>query len=390
MSQQLISHSPDLKRLQDEGYEMEIQGGYLIVHHIPYLNSAKGVSYGTLVSTLTLNANQTTRPDHHVIYFAGDFPCHNNGQPITAIQHGTAQQILGGINVKFSFSNKPLTGYADYYDKITTYSRIISSPAKAVDENATEKTYKIIPSPEQDSVFHYVDTNSSRANIARSNSKFEGQRIAIVGLGGTGAYILDLVAKTPVKEIHLFDGDLFLQHNAFRSPGAATIGQLAEQQMKAAYFAGIYSSMHRNVIAHSHYLDDSNLESLNGMSYVFICVDRNSVRVNLMQALKNWGISFIDTGLGINLVDDQLIGSVRVTTATACKNDHLPLRVATTDGADDEYATNIQIADLNALNAALAVIKWKKLAGFYQDLEEEHHCAYAINVSKLFNEDSTA
>ena len=37
---------------------------------------------------------------------------------------------------------------------------------------------------------------------------------------------------------------------------------------------------------------------------------------------------------------------------------------------DDEYATNIQIADLNALNALMAVIKWKKLSGFYQDLKK--------------------
>ncbi|WP_318271316.1 ThiF family adenylyltransferase [Sphingobacterium cellulitidis] len=46
--------------------------------------------------------------------------------------------------------------------------------------------------------------------------KLERQKIAIIGLGGTGAYILDMVAKTPVKEIHLFDGDSFDQHNAFR------------------------------------------------------------------------------------------------------------------------------------------------------------------------------
>ena len=40
------------------------------------------------------------------------------------------------------------------------------------------------------------------------------------------------------------------------------------------------------------------------------------------------------------------------------------------------YSHNIQIAELNALNAALAVIKWKKLAGFYVDLEGEHFTVY--------------
>ena len=41
MSQQLISHSPDLKRLRDEGYEIEVRGGYLLIHHIPFVDDPK-------------------------------------------------------------------------------------------------------------------------------------------------------------------------------------------------------------------------------------------------------------------------------------------------------------------------------------------------------------
>ena len=55
------------------------------------------------------------------------------------------------------------------------------------------------------------------------------------------------------------------------------------------------------------------------------------------------------------------------------------------DGAErNEYDKNIQIADLNALNAALAVIKWKKLLGFYIDQEHELYSTYTItNGSSL-------
>jgi hypothetical protein len=53
-----------------------------------------------------------------------------------------------------------------------------------------------------------------------------------------------------------------------------------------------------------------------------------------------------------------------------------------------DYARNIQIADLNALNAILAVIKWKKLFGFYVDFEQEHHSTYTVNGNLLLNEDS--
>ena len=35
------------------------------------------------------------------------------------------------------------------------------------------------------------------------------------------------------------------------------------------------------------------------------------------------------------------------------------------DAPDDEYRTNIQISELNALNACLAVIRFKQIRGFY-------------------------
>ena len=54
MQQELISRNNDLKCLRDEGYEVEIRGGYLLIHHVPYLNSEKNACFGTLVSTLTL------------------------------------------------------------------------------------------------------------------------------------------------------------------------------------------------------------------------------------------------------------------------------------------------------------------------------------------------
>ena len=60
MLQQLISHSPDLKRLQDEGYELEVKGGYLLIHQIPYVTNQREVKRGVLVSELSLANNITT------------------------------------------------------------------------------------------------------------------------------------------------------------------------------------------------------------------------------------------------------------------------------------------------------------------------------------------
>lgn len=391
MSQQLINHSPDLKRLRDEGYEIEVRGGYLLIHHIPFVDQNRQINYGALVSTLTLSNNRTGTPDNHVIHFIGENPCEIDGKIITAIQHSNTTSVLNNqITINRSFSNKPAAGYPNYYEKVKRYADIISAPAKYLDATATEKTFKLIADSVNETAFQYIDTNSSRANIEVINSKLEGQKIAIIGLGGTGAYILDFVAKTPVKEIHLYDGDSFDQHNAFRSPGAASMNDLTENPRKAAYFQRIYSNMHKYIHIHDYYVKKENLHELDQMNYVFVCVDKNTARKMITDYLANVGVSFSDVGLGVNVVDGKLTGAVRVTTATRDKSDHLPLRIFSEDSDNNEYATNIQIAELNALNAILAILKWKKIIGVYVDLENEHHSSYSIGVSKIFNEDVTA
>ena len=391
MSQQLISRSPDLRRLRNDGYEIETKEGYLIVHHIPYINGSREIKFGKLISSLTLNNDITIRPDSHVIGFMGEHPCNKDGSLLKAIQHSNPNQSLfDGIIMNYSFSNKPPGGYEDYYQKVKSYSEIITAQAKAIDPSVTERTFRVVIENVEESVFNYMDTNSSRANINSINTKFKGQRIGIIGLGGTGSYILDLVAKTQVKEILLFDGDVFLQHNAFRSPGAPSIECLNEQFKKVDYFKSIYSKMHKGIRAHAEYISEENIELLNGLSYVFICIDNNQARGMIMSKLRQFGVTFIDVGFGVNIAEDNLVGSVRVTVGTLIKNDHIPKRIGTADLGDNEYSTNIQVADLNALNALMAVLKWKKMSGFYQDQIEEHHSTYTINTSQLLNDDCTA
>lgn len=389
MSQLLIDRSPDLKRLRDEGYEIEVKGGYLLIHQIPYVNGSKEVCRGIIVSDLSLVSNtQTAPPQNHVSYFIGDHPCNSDGSLITSIIHSSQNQLLAeGITINHSFSNKPTAGYPDYYQKMTRYISIISDQAFAIDKNATPRTFKVIQELDSDSVHYYMDTNSSRANIYPINSKLTGHKVAVIGIGGTGSYILDLIAKTWVSEIHLFDGDIFCQHNAFRSPGAPSIELLDTKMKKVDYMASIYSNMHKHIVPHNYYIHEENINELNDMSFVFISVDKDSVRKLIIDHLFETGIPFADVGLGVNLVDDTLIGSLRVTVGTKDKHDHLINRIPSGNLDNDEYGSNIQIADLNSLNAVLAVIRWKKMFGLYQDLKKEHHTTYSINVSQINNED---
>jgi hypothetical protein len=229
-------------------------------------------------------------------------------------------------------------------------------------------------------------TNASRAQINVISAKLQGLRIGIIGLGGTGSYVLDLVAKTPVKEIHLFDGDHFLQHNAFRAPGAAPLQKLNESPYKVDYLAQIYSQMHKNVVPHRENVTAQNLPSLDGFHYVFVCMDPSPEKQRLCEFLTSKKISYIDTGLGVQAVDEKLLGIVRVTTVTPQKHDHAASMISFKPAGPDDYSTNIQIADLNMLNASLAVIKWKKLAGFYVDLEHEHDCTYTLDGNLILNE----
>jgi tRNA A37 threonylcarbamoyladenosine dehydratase len=392
MSPQPINRSPDLKRLRDEGYDIEVRAGHLLVKDVPYVNANRQVKRGILVSELTLAGDVTAVPNTHVAMFAGEYPCHKDGSRIFQIENQTARRELAqNLAIDHTFSSKPTSGsYKDYYEKMTTYVTIISSQAEAI-ADVTAKTFPVVvPEAEENSVFSYIDTASSRAGISAISKKLELGKVGIIGVGGTGSYVLDLVAKTPVREIHLFDGDKFSQHNAFRSPGAPSLEDLARHPSKVAFFKDLYSRMHRGIIAHDHIVDASNVDELAGLDFVFLCLDRGEPKKLIVEKLEALAIAFIDVGMGVQEVDGSLLGVLRTTTSTVKLRDHVrnKSRIPFSNGDENnEYSTNIQIADLNSLNAALAVVKWKKLFGFYVDLENEHHSTYATTGNFLTNED---
>jgi len=391
MSQQPINLSPDLLQLREAGYDIRIEAGYLVLRDVPYVNANREVRRGELVTKLDLNGDITRQPDDHVAYFAGEQPCNEEGKPLLHIIDSNHQIFSEQLRVNYRFSSKPQTGrYANYYEKMTTYVAVIQSPANALDPHATAKTFRLVEPLEENSVFNYEDTASSRANIAAITAKLRTNKLAIVGLGGTGSYILDLLAKTPAPEIHLYDGDRFGQHNAFRSPGAPSIATLQKIGSKAEYFSELYAPMRKHIVAHPYYIDVTNVEELRGVGFVFLCIDRNSARKLIAEHLEAFEIPFIDVGMGIPPAQESLGGIVRVTTSTPGNRAHLSACVSLADVPDEnEYSRNIQIADLNMLNAALAVIQWKKLCGFYHDTRGGHHATYTISGNMIVNEEES-
>lgn len=195
-----------------------------------------------------------------------------------AIENQSERKSLGtDLVIDHTFSARPLNGpYEDYYAKMTTYIAILSGPAQVIDPSVTAKTFPLITAAEEESVFNYIDTSSSRAEINVVSAKLELDKIAIIGLGGTGAYVLELTAKTHTKEIHLFDGDTFFQHNAFRSPGAASGEELEEKLAKTEYFRRMYSKMRRGIFSHPVYIDVANVDQLREMKFVLMRAKRSS------------------------------------------------------------------------------------------------------------------
>lgn len=386
MLQQLKNHNQDIKRLIDEGYELEINDKHICVHHIPYVNLNRKVAFATLLCPYTKSGMRIT-PVDHTIYFLGDSPCDKNGNQLEKIYNLTNVRLTESIVANHRFSSRPVgRNYHDFHEKFTTYIAIISNEAKAIQPDVKIRTYAPIKSTKGDSVFNYMDTNASRSNIDFLNSKFQEQKIAIIGLGGTGGYILDFVAKTPVKEIHIYDNDTFNTHNAFRCPGAATLEILDSDISKVDYLKNIYSNMHKHIIPHNEFVDEKNLSSFLGYDFVFVCVDSNKSRMNICSYLTRNDVKYIDVGLGVDIVDDKLSASIRVSYPHGQNISVLENHCGKEGREDDLYASNIQIAELNALNAIHAVMKWKRESGYYTGTDDFHTLIYNTSMNKIIYE----
>lgn len=389
MSARVINLNPDLKRLRDEGFELEVKDGCAIVYNVPYLDEKLTIQHGVLVSPLAMRGDIVRYENTgtaHVIYFQGTTPYRADSQPISGlILNPSIRRTFAGISTSLSFSNKPQGGYRNYYEKFFRYISILQNEAQALDPTETAATFKRV-AMDDSSVFVYADTNASRAAISGISDKLKNQKIGIIGLGGTGSYVLDQVAKTPVSEIHLFDGDVFCQHNAFRAPGAPTKELLEQSQKKVEYFAEVYGRMHRGIISHPVFINETNVDTLAGLDFIFLCMDTGEHKRIIINKLMDSNIPFIDTGIDISEKNNTLLGTARTTSAcfgegvTEVDKMVVSNNISFAPVTDDDlYRSNIQTAELNAFCALMAVIKWKKHCGFYQDLCPYQNRIYNTN-----------
>jgi hypothetical protein len=382
----LVDRSDDLSRLIEDEYDIEVRDGNLLVHHVPYVNSAGEVEYGILVSELSTNGDRTIAPGRHEVWVVGSIPYDHQGNEVGGIADRERLDYGGGLTACCRLSLKPGGRMpVDYHEKISHYVRILSAYARGIDPNATHKNFPVRETNPEESVFRYHDAATSRSGLSAVTAKLRLEKVAIVGLGGTGSYILDQVAKTPVGEIHLYDDDILYAHNAFRAPGAAPLEELKEEAPKVEYFFRMYDELHRNIVRHQVKIDETNVAELQGMTFVFLAMDAGAAKRTVVKHLTSWNVPFIDCGMGLHRQENSLRGTVRMTAGVPGRFDHLERRISYTDVMADEYDMNLQTADLNMLNAALAIIKWKKIFGYYVDGPQELSTLYSVARAQLLN-----
>lgn len=389
---------PCIQKLLEEGYEVEILNEHLLVHGVPYLNMRSEICRGVLAApyTGTRQVGVAAQPKGHTVWLQGELPHHAaSRKPMgDLINNSNARKLFEGFVGNHYLSNKPNNQVPrNFYDLISHYHSLLSAEAQHIDPNSDGRTGKIRANRDTASVFTYPDTASCRAGITGLSQRLKDYRIAIIGVGGTGSYLLDLMAKTSVNEIHLFDGDTFESHNAFRSPGAATIEEVNQDEFKAVFFQERYQKFRKGIISHPYRITDETLAELEELDFVFVCIDNGASRRTICEFLLDKGIGFIDTGIGMTLhsldgAQDELSATCRVTACTPQKRDHLDRCLDYAPDEDNIYDSNIQVADMNALNAAMAVIRWKQIVGIYQDQERAHNLTLATSLQSLQREEA--
>ncbi|MEN9849022.1 MAG: hypothetical protein RL368_1762 [Pseudomonadota bacterium] len=377
MLAKLASHNPDIDLLIKTGYAVAIDSsGHLIIRDIPYLDAQLGLKWGAIVSTFRTIDGDIIKQNDHVIYFAGEMPYGLDGKSMSYLGGGAHDRLVlseaaQDVVIQHFFSYKfkeagAMKDYPDFEKKIDAYVRQICTPA-LVKFGVSPYTGRVIDNIIPDPIFKFPDTHTSRAKLTDFSSKFENDVIAIIGAGGTGSYIIDFLAKTRVYEIRIFDMDEYQVHNAFRSPGSSYKEEFGKAKVDVLFKR--YDTFRNGVVPIRKFVDADCAADLEGVTFAFVSVDKGSSRSQIFDLLIKAKIPFIDVGMGLKKKNDCIRGTVRSTYFSVEKADEIrSMNLAEMSDAENNiYQTNIQISELNALNACLAVMQFKKIRGFYAD-----------------------
>ena len=386
MSNSLISRNSDLSALVEVGYRVKVRGAYLLVEGIPYVKQNGDIRTGTIVTSLELADDETRPPGDHTVWWTGETPHWASGESMDSYlscgKWDTGYELGEEITVYMQWSRKPKSeggnrGYKDYYEKIETYVKEVGGEAEAKRPGILEAARAGgDPEIESKTRFKYIDTNTYRNGTRGIEQRIQDEVVAVIGVGGSGSYLVDILAKTNIKELHLYDDDVMEQHNAFRIAGAARIEELGSGKSKVKWHQERYAAVREEgIYVHQKRIDDQTLQDIDRFTTVFIAVDKLSTRRKIQNRCNELGVLHISVGIGLEVEgdkNDQIGGMVKVETQYKSKE-----RGGTDHGNEDKREEgveniygNIQTAELNMLVAALAITEWKVRKGIYRNERE--------------------
>ena len=369
---QLANRNLFIKDLDEQGFDVDFINGLLVIYGLPYLDSAGELQHGDLVSKVNLADDETIKPPtgDHQVWFRGVRPHYRAGQPIAI---GFAQNLLPVAPTfdaphSFSFKLKDDSGnprdYSTIEEKIQTYLDRLMAPALEAYPSATSHRGLEKKVQAQSSPLLFPDTSSANYGFNDYAGMLRGKQVAIIGLGGTGSYILDFISRTHLEQIALFDDDKVHMHTIFRMPGfiPRPFGK-----KKVDVLAQYYGQWRRGIEPVADRVTEKNIDRLSMFDFVFVSVDKGPSRRLIVDWLSSKGIPFVDCGMGLTRVVGGLNGIVRVTGVDrqAFERTINTAYLPTAETKEDEYRKQGQIAELNALNAALAVVRFKQHFGLF-------------------------
>ena len=257
------------------------------------------------------------------------------------------------------------------HDLLHRYAKHVIGAVAAAGHS--EIVSRALPDP-----FHIPNTFEARAGIAPVQDHIRGDKVAIIGLGGTGSFLLDLIAKTPLSDIHLFDADCVEWHTLMRAPGVATAEEIARVRagslLKVDYYRSKYPTFRDGIHAHPVRVEDpgffADFVAAHAIDFVFICIDQltegDSARQDVVyKAVSSAGVPFIDSGVSITIEDRSVRGAITTSTYEA-GSDMWESAVpnARLHGEAPGYR-NVQMPEVNAAAALFAVMEWRRRTGQY-------------------------
>ncbi|KPH81107.1 ThiF family adenylyltransferase [Bosea vaviloviae] len=365
---ELVSHNPVLRDLDETGYLIDFVGGYLVIYGLPCLDGQGGLQNGDWVTPLDLNGAVIGAPSNHQAWWRGVRPHDQQGRELRLGGGPDAITVTSELITTCSFSYKlmdeqgGLRAYQSFEEKLHTYLATITTPATNAYPKATPLRAIAVKAAAQGSPLRIPDTMSARYHLNDLSALLRGKKVAIIGLGGTGAFILDALARTHLDQIALFDDDKVHIHTIFRWPGfiPGAIGKL-----KVEALATNYDQWHAGILPVTERITADNVTRLGEFDFVFVSVDDGPARLLIVDWLSTNGIPYVDCGMGLNRSKVGLSGFVRITGTDreAFEDNRGTVRMPVENAKADEYRKQAQIPELNSMNANMAMIRFKQHFG---------------------------